>query len=274
LDAEGACEITRLCVVPGARHAASALLAKAKRLGQALGYEKIITYTLEEEGGASLRAAGWTRDGVVKGREWSAPSRLRAPATWPTENKIRWAAPLDTPRPIAVTYSNTQPGVNAHMALITIATEDPAEARRLLNALFNPLAADPAPADAAEAPKPRGKAAAPKAPEPAAAPIVETPAPAAPPIAAAAPPPPAPAPAPVAAAPPPAPAPAPVQQAENGWTLEHVKTLGTQFVQSPKGGPEKLSPILQKHGLMTLREAPPHLWHVLYGEMAAILEAA
>lgn len=162
------------------------------------------------------------------------------------------------------------------MALITIATEDPAEARRLLNALFNPLAADPAPAEAAEAPKPRGKAAAPKAPEPAAtpatAPIVEASAPAAPPIAA--PPPVAAAPPPVAAAPPPAPAPAPVQQAENGWTLEHVKTLGTQFVQSPKGGPEKLSPILQKHGLMTLREAPPHLWHVLYGEMAAILEAA
>ena len=159
------------------------------------------------------------------------------------------------------------------MALITIATEDPAEARRILAALFNPLAADPAPAEAAEAPKTRGRAAAPKAPEPAPAPVVEAPPPAAPPIAAA----PAPvveAPPPVAAAPPPAPAPAPVQQAENGWTLEHVKTLGTQFVQSPKGGPEKLSPILQKHGLMTLREAPPHLWHVLYGEMAAILEAA
>ena len=149
------------------------------------------------------------------------------------------------------------------MALITIATEDPAEARRILAALFNPLAADPAPAEAAEAPKARGKAVAAKAPEPAPPPVVEAP----PPVAAA--PPPAPAP-----APPPAPAPALVQQAENGWTLEHVKTLGTQFVQSPKGGPEKLSPTLQKHGLMTLREAPPHLWHVLYGEMAAILEAA
>lgn len=187
------------------------------------------------------------------------------------------------------------------MALITIATEDPAEARRILAALFNPLAADPAPAEAAEAPKTRGRVApakpdASKAPEPAASPTAAAPppvvvgpaetyaggviitnptasTPAAPPSAAA-PPPVVEALAPVAAAPPPAPAPAPVQQAENGWTLEHVKTLGTQFVQSPKGGPEKLSPILQKHGLMTLREAPPHLWHVLYGEMAAILEAA
>lgn len=86
-------EITRLCVLADARHAASALLARAKRVAQALGYERVLTYTLPEEGGASLRAIGAICEGPAGGGEWSSPSRPRKAALVPGR-KIRWSMNL------------------------------------------------------------------------------------------------------------------------------------------------------------------------------------
>ena len=43
-----------------------------------MGYEKIITYTLASENGASLRASGWMAvDGLRGGGNWSVPGRPR-----------------------------------------------------------------------------------------------------------------------------------------------------------------------------------------------------
>ena len=51
-------EITRNCT-DGTYNAGSMLYGACCRAAKALGYKKIITYTLESEPGTSLRASGW-----------------------------------------------------------------------------------------------------------------------------------------------------------------------------------------------------------------------
>lgn len=81
-------EVTRCCT-DGARNACSMLYRAAWRAVRALGYRKLITYTLADEGGASLRAAGFRVVGQVTGRSWSCPSRPRVD-THPLQDKLRW----------------------------------------------------------------------------------------------------------------------------------------------------------------------------------------
>lgn len=61
LDDGKACEITRLCT-DGTPNACSMLYGAARRAARAMGHAPIYTYTLPEEGGASLRAAGFRLD--------------------------------------------------------------------------------------------------------------------------------------------------------------------------------------------------------------------
>ena len=84
-------EVNRLCVLNGHKNACSKLYGAAARAGAALGYRRIITYTLEIEGGASLRAAGWSKEGTTKGRSWDTPERPREQKSLFQEyDKIRW----------------------------------------------------------------------------------------------------------------------------------------------------------------------------------------
>lgn len=69
-------EVTRLCT-DGTRNACSFLYGAAARYAFAAGYSRIGTYTLPEEGGASLRATGWKLIGERGGGSWSVPSRPR-----------------------------------------------------------------------------------------------------------------------------------------------------------------------------------------------------
>lgn len=78
----------------GTPNACSFLYAAAKRAAQAQGYRKILTYTLPEEGGASLRAVGWNRVGLTGGGSWNVPSRPRIDHH-PTQQKIRWECDLN-----------------------------------------------------------------------------------------------------------------------------------------------------------------------------------
>lgn len=57
-------EVNRLCT-DGTKNACSMLYAAAWRAARAMGYHKIITYTLDTENGASLRAAGWNFTGLA-----------------------------------------------------------------------------------------------------------------------------------------------------------------------------------------------------------------
>lgn len=63
-------EVTRLCTL-GDRNACSMLYGAACRAAFGMGYEKVQTYILEEEDGASLRAAGFVLEGVTKGGDWN-----------------------------------------------------------------------------------------------------------------------------------------------------------------------------------------------------------
>jgi len=83
-------EVTRCCT-DGTKNAASMLYGAARRAAKALGYRRVITYTLASEPGISLRAAGWEETGKVRGRSWSAPSRPREDKH-PLEDKVRWEA--------------------------------------------------------------------------------------------------------------------------------------------------------------------------------------
>jgi hypothetical protein len=81
-------EVTRLCT-DGTKNACSFLYGAAARATFALGYTKLGTYPLPEEGGASLRGAGWKLIGARGGGSWSAPSRPRVD-THPLQGKLRW----------------------------------------------------------------------------------------------------------------------------------------------------------------------------------------
>ena len=83
-------EITRVAT-DGAKDACSALYGACRRAAFALGYKRLVTYTLASEGGSSLRAAGYKVVGEVRGRSWSCPSRPRVDKHH-LQSKIRWEA--------------------------------------------------------------------------------------------------------------------------------------------------------------------------------------
>lgn len=98
-------EVLRLCS-NGDRNVCSFLYSRAARIAKELGYEKIITYILESEGGTSLKASGWYLEADnVGGGTWSTPSRPREDAVqlslfsereskYPVQKKQRWAKNL------------------------------------------------------------------------------------------------------------------------------------------------------------------------------------
>lgn len=74
-------EITRVAT-DGTRNACSKLYGAVRKAARAMGYDVILTYTLPEEGGASLRAAGFRCEGEAGGpsKAWhSRPGRSAAP---------------------------------------------------------------------------------------------------------------------------------------------------------------------------------------------------
>lgn len=71
-------EVNRACT-DGAANACSMLYATMWRAAKALGYTGAITYTHQDESGASLRAAGWHMVRELPARPgWDRPSRLAA----------------------------------------------------------------------------------------------------------------------------------------------------------------------------------------------------
>ena len=85
-------EVNRVAT-DGCPNACSALLAAARKVAIAMGYARIITYTLPEEGGASLRGAGWVEDGRTSGdRGWACAkyAHLNRVDDHPLQSKVRW----------------------------------------------------------------------------------------------------------------------------------------------------------------------------------------
>ncbi len=82
-------EVTRLCVKEGHKNAASMLYGACWRAARALGYQRLITYTLQSEPGTSLKAAGWKSLGEAGGGTWDRKQRHRVD-THPLEQKQLW----------------------------------------------------------------------------------------------------------------------------------------------------------------------------------------
>ena len=81
-------EVTRLCTTDE-KNACSMLYAAAARAAKAMGYRKIITYTLDSEPGISLRAAGWICAGPAGGERWTGQRRPAADL-YPAQMKLRY----------------------------------------------------------------------------------------------------------------------------------------------------------------------------------------
>ena len=90
LDDGWTAEVSRVAT-DGTRNACSKLYGAAWRAARALGFRRLITYTLPEEGGASLRGAGWRCVGEAGGGSWSRRDRPRVDLH-PLQQKLRWEA--------------------------------------------------------------------------------------------------------------------------------------------------------------------------------------
>ncbi len=81
-------EVLRCCT-DGAKNGCSMLYRTAWRAVVAMGFRKLITYTLPEEGGGSLRGAGFLVIGKAGGGSWNRGSRPRVDKH-PTQSKLKW----------------------------------------------------------------------------------------------------------------------------------------------------------------------------------------
>ena len=81
-------EVTRLATT-GERNVCSKLYRACWRAASNMGYKRLLTYTLTDEPGASLRGAGFRLVGTTPGGSWSSKSRPRADRH-PLQEKFRW----------------------------------------------------------------------------------------------------------------------------------------------------------------------------------------
>ena len=72
---------------------AGATLGAAARAARTMGYRKIITYILDTESGASLRAVGWQCAGLAGGKMWTGKRRPAEPL-YPPQMKYRYEKDL------------------------------------------------------------------------------------------------------------------------------------------------------------------------------------
>ena len=76
IDQHTTVEVLRLCT-DGTRNTCSKLYGACRRAAKALGYDRLITYILENEDGASLRASGFSYCYTNRGGSWNQPGRPR-----------------------------------------------------------------------------------------------------------------------------------------------------------------------------------------------------
>lgn len=95
LDDGWTLEVNRLCT-DGTRNACSMLYAAEWRAARAMGYKRLVTYILESENGASLRAAGWKCVGQAGGLRWTGKRRPEVDL-YPAQMKIRFEREAEKP---------------------------------------------------------------------------------------------------------------------------------------------------------------------------------
>ena len=93
LDNGEICEINRLCT-NGTYNACSMLYGACCRIAKEMGYRQIVTYILESENGASLKASGFICEGKAGGTHWTG--KRNKGQEIPNEYKTRWVRLLKT----------------------------------------------------------------------------------------------------------------------------------------------------------------------------------
>ena len=89
LDNGYTAEVTRVCVLDGYRNGCSKLYGACWRAARAMGYQKMVTYTLKTEPGTSLKASGWDVMAETRGGSWNCEARPRVDKH-PLQGKLRW----------------------------------------------------------------------------------------------------------------------------------------------------------------------------------------
>jgi len=82
-------EILR-CATDGTPNAISQLYGSVCRAAKAMGFTKVQTYTLPEEGGASLKASGFRFSGEAGGGDWTRVSKPNRRQDQPQATKWKW----------------------------------------------------------------------------------------------------------------------------------------------------------------------------------------
>lgn len=88
LDDGWTLEVNRLCT-DGTKNACSFLYSAAWRATKNMGYKKLITYILQSENGASLKASGWKCVGEAGGKRWTGKRRPEVDL-YPAQMKLKF----------------------------------------------------------------------------------------------------------------------------------------------------------------------------------------
>jgi hypothetical protein len=86
-------EISR-CATNGTKNAISKLYGAVCKAAKAMGYLKVQTYTLPEEGGASMRASGFNLVAETAGGQWAHTDGKQRRTDQPISIKHRWERTL------------------------------------------------------------------------------------------------------------------------------------------------------------------------------------
>lgn len=88
LDDGWTLEVNRLCT-DGTKNACSFLYSAAWRAAKNMGYKKLITYILQSENGASLKASGWKCVGEAGGKRRTGKRRPEVDL-YPAQMKLKF----------------------------------------------------------------------------------------------------------------------------------------------------------------------------------------
>jgi hypothetical protein len=89
LDDGKTLEIVRVAT-DGTPNACPYLYARCAKIARLMGYQRVITYNLESEAGASLRAVGAKQTRPLESHEWGNQARPRKSQSIYHEPKYRW----------------------------------------------------------------------------------------------------------------------------------------------------------------------------------------
>jgi hypothetical protein len=108
VDQRRVVEVVRVAT-DGTPNACSFLYGAAARAAKGMGFERIQTYTLPEEGGTSLRASGWVCEGLAGGGQWVHTDGKPRRTDQPISTKHRWVKVLN-PAPPQVVHPHPPEG--------------------------------------------------------------------------------------------------------------------------------------------------------------------